>query len=105
MSFDRAAYQREYMRSYMRRYREKKNAAAIAQHEERIRVNADAIAAHVRQRMGGTCRVPGDVLAILTALRLQDDDWTPAVQLLQSQGRARWSTPASLLESRVLFLT
>ena len=127
MPFDRNAYQREYMRAYMRQrraaqkaspldaeqrakraeymreYRAKQDAAAIAAHEARIRANADAIAAHLRQRMGGSCVLPRDVLAILTALKLDLNDWTPAVQLLCAEGRARWTDSAHHLgESRLI---
>lgn len=96
---------REYQREYQRRYRERKSVAALAQHQDRIRVNADAIAAYVQTQMGGSCRPSKDAHPILTALRLEFNDWTPAIMHLEMHGRARWFTPASLLESRVLFLT
>lgn len=99
------AEQREKNAARQRRYQARKVAASIAAHEARIRANADAIAAHLRQRMGGSCVLPRDVLAVLNALKLDLNDWTPAVQLLRAEGRARWTDPAHHLDESRLILS
>lgn len=102
MPFNRPAYMRDYMRDYMRKRRAAQRDAAQAAQAARVRANAAAISAHVLAQ-GGACRVPRDIPAISSALSLADNDWTPAVNLLLSEGRAHWARAAATAEALLIF--
>ena len=87
MPFDKTAYQREYMR---KRRAAQAQKAALDHALERER-QAQRIAAYVHQHLAGVCRVPQDVPALLTALQLDVNAWSNAVNHLGADSRVRWS--------------
>lgn len=87
MPFDKTAYQREYMRK--RRAAQAQKAAL--EHALDLERKAQRIAAYVSQHLGGVCRVPQDVPALMSALQLDVTDWTRSVNHLGANARVRWS--------------